>query len=213
MFLHIIFMLFISSGRILLNKCSVRQHMPRICLTDSVKVPRGLRAYIMIGNVTNRDSGSFHEKRESLVFFIDFFCSDTLQTHSSSTTWIVSGFTRRFQPKTSGVLFRVFPVNTVLYSAEMLFLWLNCRLLLTGMPLFYILSDLCFYMASPDLSNLVFSSGMKLVQVGNTIWVLRDEFCRIPISTLTLTGTYIHLSTTVFVFFHISHLWLLGSGS
>lgn len=82
MFLHIIFMLFISSGRILLNKCSVRQHMPRICLTDSVKVPRGLRAYIMIGNVTNRDSRSFHEKRESLVFFIDFFCSDTHCKHT-----------------------------------------------------------------------------------------------------------------------------------
>ena len=153
------------------------------------------------------------EERKSGVLHWFLLQWHTLQTHSSSTTWIVSGFTRRFQPKTSGVLFRVFPVNTVLYSAEMLFLWLNCRLLLTGMPLFYILSDLCFYMASPDLSNLVFSSGMKLVQVGNTIWVLRDEFCRIPISTLTLTGTYIHLSMTVFVFFHISHLWLLGSGS
>ena len=45
------------------------------------------------------------------------------------------------------------------------------------------------------------------MSVGNTIWVLRDEFCRIPISTLTLTGTYIHLSMTVFVFFHIFYYW------
>lgn len=185
-------------------------------LLDCIKVPLGLQAYLNNNDWKRDESRQWivpWEERKSGVLHWFLLQWHTPQSPSSSTTWIVSGFTRRFQPKTSGVLFSCFSSEYCslqcrdVVSVTKLWASLNWNVSILHFIWFAFLHGLTWS------CNLVFSSGMKLVSVGNTIWVLRDEFCRIPISTLTLTGTYIHLSMTVFVFFHISHLLLLGNGS